>query len=370
MVIGQEIYEGEYVELTGNLIKRGDGNLIVKFETPVLFHGNVSSYIIEDVGLTGTNNSVRLEDILNKKVSIYGMAMEAHTIHHYDDVMIVDGYPNLKVLEGTQVQRINYYSSNGDCTSYVLPEYDKDVEIGGQEYSADGQKRNSYTYEYDEDGKCIKEVRYDPYGGKQLYFENEYDSTKRKIKSTIYNCHSGDKTHWIEYEYDSKGNCLNETWYEISGKVSQRIEKIYDDDTIRDEQNTNSLEVDVEDTVSQIRNWYSETQSNIGSLPCRIINDVIKGYFDEDRNFVKIVATKGYDNLDFVREYYFHEGELYFAFVYDGVDEQRLYFKDGQLIRYIDNNGNVFDTNDAISFMQFAEELKIDMEELKIELAD
>ena len=370
VVIGQEIYEGEYVELTGNLIKRGDGNLIVKFETPVLFHGNVSSYIIEDVGLTGTNNSVRLEDILNKKVSIYGMAMEAHTIHHYDDVMIVDGYPNLKVLEGTQVQRINYYSSNGDCTSYVLPEYDKDVEIGGQEYSADGQKRNSYTYEYDEDGKCIKEVRYDPYGGKQLYFENEYDSTKRKIKSTIYNCHSGDKTHWIEYEYDSKGNCLNETWYEISGKVSQRIEKIYDDDTIRDEQNTNSLEVDVEDTVSQIRNWYSETQSNIGSLPCRIINDVIKGYFDEDRNFVKIVATKGYDNLDFVREYYFHEGELYFAFVYDGVDEQRLYFKDGQLIRYIDNNGNVFDTNDAISFMQFAEELKIDMEELKIELAD
>ncbi len=40
------------------------------------------------------------------------------------------------------------------------------------------------------------------------------------------------------------------------------------------------------------------------------------------------------------------------------------------MIRYIDNNGNVFDTNDAISFIQLAEELKIDMEELKIELAD
>lgn len=260
-----------------------------------------------------------------------------------------------------------------DGSVYYWNEFDYDEmrnKLRGRHFSDYGDMNYFYEYEYDEDGKCIKEVRYDPYGGKQLYFENEYDSTKRKIKSTIYNCHSGDKTHWIEYEYDSKGNCLNETWYEISGKVSQRIEKIYDDDTIRDEQNTNSLEVDVEDTVSQIRNWYSETQSNIGSLPCRIINDVIKGYFDEDRNFVKIVATKGYDNLDFVREYYFHEGELYFAFVYDGVDEQRLYFKDGQLIRYIDNNGNVFDTNDAISFMQFAEELKIDMEELKIELAD
>ncbi len=183
VVIGQEIYEGEYVELTGTLIKRGDGNLIVKFENPVLFHGNASSYIIEDVGLTGTNNSVRLEDILNKKVSIYGMAMEAHTIHHYDDVMIVDGYSNLKVLEGTQVQRINYYSSNGDCTSYVLPEYEKDVEIGGQEYSADGQKRNSYTYEYDEDGKCIKEVRYDPYGESNYILKMSLIQQKEKLKA-------------------------------------------------------------------------------------------------------------------------------------------------------------------------------------------
>lgn len=125
----QEIFGGEYVELIGTLNRREDGNLIVKLENPVLFHGDGASYIVEEVGLTGTNDLLVLENILNKKVSIYGMVMEANTGYHYSDVMIVDGYSTLKVLEVAHVKRINYYIASDTCTSYVLPIYDEEKEI-------------------------------------------------------------------------------------------------------------------------------------------------------------------------------------------------------------------------------------------------
>ena len=46
---------------------------------------------------------------------------------------------------------------------------------------------------------------------------------------------------------------------------------------------------------------------------------------------------------NYSREYFFKNDKLYFALIYDGTEEHRLYFSDDILIRYIDNNKNTYD---------------------------
>ena len=86
--------------------------------------------------------------------------------------------------------------------------------------------------------------------------------------------------------------------------------------------------LDVEAEVEQIRSWYySPTDSE-----------------------EKFVLSKGTDGWNYSREYYFHEGVLYFAFVFNGTEEHRLYFKDGIMIRYIDENKNIYDYGNTSDF--------------------
>lgn len=277
---GQQIMDGEYIELLGTLLKREDGEIIVKLENPILFHGADGISEIASVGLTGWYDSAVDDYMLGKRVSVYGMVMEANTAYHYEQVMVVDGYSTLKLLNSARITRINNYSSNKQCTSYIIPNYDEEKQIGGTEYLPDGQEKGNYVYEYDENGnmvkeiwfnldgtinywnesdydeqgnklrlrhfsdadnmnyfyefqydeagQCVLEVRYDPYGAKQLYVENEFDSLKLKVKSNVYNCNGNNMTHWIEFEYDSDGNCINEVWYQASGVLQQRIERQYE----------------------------------------------------------------------------------------------------------------------------------------------
>lgn len=86
--------------------------------------------------------------------------------------------------------------------------------------------------------------------------------------------------------------------------------------------------LDVEAEVEQIRSWYySPTDSE-----------------------EKFVLSKGTDGWNYSREYYFHEGVLYFVFAFNGTEEHRLYFKDGVMIRYIDENKNIYDYGNTSDF--------------------
>lgn len=57
----------------------------------------------------------------------------------------------------------------------------------------------------------------------------------------------------------------------------------------------------------------------------------------------KKVLSNGTDGWDYSREYYYHNGQLVFAFIYNGTEEHRLYFKDRHMIRYIDEYHSVYD---------------------------
>ena len=69
----------------------------------------------------------------------------------------------------------------------------------------------------------------------------------------------------------------------------------------------------------------------------------------------KIVLSNGADGWSYSREYYFHNGKLVFAFIFNGSEEHRLYFKDGHMIRYIDEHKNVYDFGALAPFADLEE---------------
>ncbi len=98
----------------------------------------------------------------------------------------------------------------------------------------------------------------------------------------------------------------------------------------------------VESEVSKIRTQYYNTQDNLKNY------SKIKGtngatyYYNNVGQAVRVDVGKS-DSLPYSKQYYFQNGKLYFAFIFDGKRENRLYFKDDQLIRLKDEYGNTTD---------------------------
>ncbi len=69
----------------------------------------------------------------------------------------------------------------------------------------------------------------------------------------------------------------------------------------------------------------------------------------------KVVLSNGTDGWNYSREYYYHDGKLVFAFMFNGGEEHRLYFKDDHMIRYIDENHTVYDYGALDPFASWAE---------------
>lgn len=112
--------------------------------------------------------------------------------------------------------------------------------------------------------------------------------------------------------------------------------------------------IDVETEVAQIRSWFTETQSHVSEYAVERPETGVERY-DSGDGSVKIVLAKGFGGFSYERDYYFHDGELYFAFVFNGGEEHRLYFAYGELIRYIDENKNTYDYGQTEAFDDWKE---------------
>ncbi len=98
---------------------------------------------------------------------------------------------------------------------------------------------------------------------------------------------------------------------------------------------------DVEPKVTAIREEYNRTQSNISTLTMSNI-----GKYKFYRN------AKGYvERVDFLFDneysacYYYKDNQLYFAFVFDSNRENRFYFFNDTLFRWIDENKEIHDND-------------------------
>lgn len=97
--------------------------------------------------------------------------------------------------------------------------------------------------------------------------------------------------------------------------------------------------IDVDGETEKIRSHYYTTQDDPGDQ--YEIGGVT--YYYKNGSVTKAICPSGYDNWDYTRWYFYSDGKLYFAFVFDGSEEHRLYFVNDTLIRYIDDNGNIMD---------------------------
>lgn len=84
---------------------------------------------------------------------------------------------------------------------------------------------------------------------------------------------------------------------------------------------------------------FSITQSEIDSE----IEKIRTYYYSPSSGDTKKVIEKGQNNWNYSRDYRYHNGKLVFAFVFNGTEEHRLYFKDDHMIRYIDENHTTYD---------------------------
>ncbi len=85
------------------------------------------------------------------------------------------------------------------------------------------------------------------------------------------------------------------------------------------------------------------------------IEKIRKWYYSPTSDDEKLVLENGEDGWNYSRDYRFHNGKLVFAFIFDGTEEHRLYFKDDHMIRYIDENHTAYDYPDCDKFSSWAE---------------
>ena len=124
--------------------------------------------------------------------------------------------------------------------------------------------------------------------------------------------------------------------------------------TKADSQTIENMDVDLE--VKQIQKYYYTTQNNLGSYMLEEHQNLTM--YHEAGYPVKIFVKSGYNDWDYTREYFYHDQELYFAFVYNNNEQHRLYFKDGIMIRYIDENGNTFDYGNLEAYSSWENKVK------------
>lgn len=111
-----------------------------------------------------------------------------------------------------------------------------------------------------------------------------------------------------------------------------------------DLQNDNNMseKIDVEEEVKKIKRQYYKVQNQKDAPAQHPAGKEIKVYYMADE-LVSIEVLSGYNSIGYSRIYYYDvNGKLYFAFVFDKRKENRLYFKDDILIRYIDENNDIY----------------------------
>lgn len=140
-------------------------------------------------------------------------------------------------------------------------------------------------------------------------------------------------------------------------------EKKAQEDIVNGEEETNASNSivginieEMEEVVGTSHEIVEQTQDELPQIDLENLDveaevkQICSWYYSPTDSEEKFVLSKRTDGWNYSREYYFHEGVLYFAFVFNGIEEHRLYFKDGVMIRYINENNNIYDYGNTSDF--------------------
>lgn len=105
---------------------------------------------------------------------------------------------------------------------------------------------------------------------------------------------------------------------------------------------TSSESVSIEDNESpvpgivlDIRAKYNEIQAKLSSgiYKAEYYEDGVIAYKNDGGDFVCAIVPNGFDGNNYIRNYYFDENKLFFAY-YESLDSHRFYFFEDQLVRW------------------------------------
>lgn len=113
---------------------------------------------------------------------------------------------------------------------------------------------------------------------------------------------------------------------------------------------------DIEKDIEEIRAYYNAIQKNLSDFTVGKSDGIT--YYNGYGALVKVVAKNGQAGWNYSREYYYQNGQMCFAFVYDGLEEHRLYFKNGEMIRYIDPEKVKYEGEELASYKELAERVQ------------
>lgn len=96
-------------------------------------------------------------------------------------------------------------------------------------YDETGAVRFSVDYEYDTNGNMIKSTNYDlAEGGINGWVEISYDANGNEIKGAAYSVVDGSTYISQEFNYDAEGNLVKEVRYSSDGSIEVVVEYTYD----------------------------------------------------------------------------------------------------------------------------------------------
>jgi len=111
------------------------------------------------------------------------------------------------------------YDMAGNLLSKMLY-YQGDSEVGLE------PSEQRYEYEYEDNGKLVREISFDSSGNKTSWIESGYDEMGNEIKNIFYDA-NGNITSRTEFEYDEMGNVVKAIYYNISGNITNLMEYTY-----------------------------------------------------------------------------------------------------------------------------------------------
>lgn len=144
------------------------------------------------------------------------------------------------------------------------------------------------SYEYDDQGRLSKTVKYSSDGSIESWIETSYDSQGNEIKQAHYGS-DGSMTYWTESGYDSRGNEVRRVSYNSDGSISWQEEISYTYDS-------QGNEIKVVGPYSDC--WTEKTYDSQGNLTMRAEygpyypDACLEEYYDSEGRVVRSVSPE------------------------------------------------------------------------------
>lgn len=124
-------------------------------------------------------------------------------------------------------------------------------------------------------------------------------------------------------------------------------------------ENTESIsdEIDINLLVEEIENRYVDTLNSINNMEIKKVNNTI--YYDLNNDIKRIDII----NSNAISECYVEDNNIYFINIKHGLNENKLYYVDNELIRWIDNDYEIHD-------LEYSDEIFNEYMSLSIELKE